>query len=182
MHRHIVFSIAAVAAIVATAACNPFHKTSNEIKVQDIPVGERWNATLATPSSLAGAVQIHGTGYIARDPSGSSKAVIHVSNATAGGVHPWTVRVGLCGTDNPVLRRSLGLSESPHRQGRDGAGRRTPLGSVSDQRQLFARGARITHEHGYRHRVRKPRSAHTVIVVAASKLLRRSLSHRTLRT
>ncbi len=103
MHRHIVFSTAAVAALVATAACNPFHKTSNEIKVQDIPVGERWNATLATPSSLTGAVQIHGTGYIARDPSGSSKAVIHISNATAGGVHPWTVRVGHCGTDNPVF-------------------------------------------------------------------------------
>jgi hypothetical protein len=103
MHRHIVFSMAAVAAIVATAACNPFHKTSNEIKVQDIPVGERWNATLATPSGLAGAVQIHGTGYIARDPSGSSKAVIHVSNATAGGVHPWMVRVGLCGTENPAF-------------------------------------------------------------------------------
>jgi hypothetical protein len=103
MHRHNVFSMAAFAAILAAAACNPFHKTSNEITVQDIPVGERWNATLATPAGLAGAVQIHGTGYIARDPSGSSKAVIHVSNATAGGVHPWSVRVGLCGADNPVF-------------------------------------------------------------------------------
>jgi hypothetical protein len=103
MHRHKVLTTTAVAAIVAIAACNPFHKTSNEIKVQDIPVGERWNATLATPSGLAGAVQVHGTGYVARDPSGSAKAVIHVSNATPGGVHPWSVRVGLCGTDNPVF-------------------------------------------------------------------------------
>jgi hypothetical protein len=104
MHRHNVFSMVAVAAIVSSAACNPFHKTANEIKVQDIPVGERWNATLATPSGLAGAVQIHGTGYVAHDPSGSSKAVIHVSNATAGGVHPWSVRVGLCGdANNPVF-------------------------------------------------------------------------------
>jgi hypothetical protein len=103
MHRHSVFTTAAVAAILTTAACNPFHKTSNEIKVQDVPVGERWNATLATPSGLAGAVQVHGTGYVARDPSGSAKAVIHVSNATPGGVHPWSVRVGLCGTDNPVF-------------------------------------------------------------------------------
>ncbi|MBK5188682.1 MAG: hypothetical protein JJD97_10595 [Gemmatimonadaceae bacterium] len=102
MHRHSVFSTAAIAALIATAACNPFHKTPNEIKVQDIPVGERWNATLASPSTLSGAVQIHGTGYVARDPSGSSKAVIHIANATAGGVHPWAVRVGLCGTDNPV--------------------------------------------------------------------------------
>jgi hypothetical protein len=104
MYRHNVFSMAAVAVVVATAACNPFHKTSNEITVQDIPVGERWNASLATPSGLAGAVQIHGTGYVARDPSGSSKAVIHINNATAGGVHPWSVRAGLCGdSNNPVL-------------------------------------------------------------------------------
>jgi hypothetical protein len=103
MRHHNVLSMAAIAAIVATAACNPFHKTPNEIKTQDIPVGERWNATLASPSDLAGAVQIHGTGYLARDASGSAKAVIHVSNATAGGVHPWSVRVGQCGTDNPVL-------------------------------------------------------------------------------
>lgn len=103
MHRHNVFSTAAIAAIITAAACNPFHKTSNEIKVQDVPVGERWNAILATPSGLSGAVQIHGNGYIARDPSGSSKVVIHTSNATAGGVHPWSVRVGHCGSDNPVL-------------------------------------------------------------------------------
>jgi len=103
MRRHNVLSTAAIAAMIATVACNPFHKSSNEITVQDVPVGDRWNATLATPAGLAGAVQIHGTGYIARDPSGSSKAVIHVSNATAGGVHPWSVRVGLCGSDNPVF-------------------------------------------------------------------------------
>jgi hypothetical protein len=103
MHRHKVFSMAAIATVVATAACNPFHKSSTEIKPQDIPVGERWNATLATPSGLAGAVQVRGSGYLARDPSGSAKAVIHVSNATPGGLHPWSVRVGLCGTDNPVL-------------------------------------------------------------------------------
>jgi hypothetical protein len=104
MQRHRVLSSAAIAVIVATAACNPFHKTSNEIKTQDIPVGERWNAALASPAGLAGAVQIHGTGYVARDPSGSSKAVIHISNATAGGVHPWSVRAGLCGDpNNPVF-------------------------------------------------------------------------------
>jgi hypothetical protein len=102
MHRYNVFSIAAIATVVATAACNPFHKTSTEIKPQDIPVGERWNATLATPSGLSGAVQVRGTGYLARDPNGS-KAVIHVSNATPGGVHPWSVRMGHCGTENPVF-------------------------------------------------------------------------------
>ena len=102
MHRHSVFSLAASAVIVAAAACNPFHKPANKITVQDIPVGERWNASLATPSGLQGAVQVHGTGYLARDPGGS-KAVIHISNATPGGVHPWSSRTGLCGADNPVF-------------------------------------------------------------------------------
>lgn len=102
MHRHNVLSLAAAATFLATAACNPFHKSANEIKVQDIPVNERWNATLATPSGLQGAVQVHGTGYLARDPNGS-KAVIHVSNATPGGVHPWAIRTGLCGNESPVF-------------------------------------------------------------------------------
>jgi hypothetical protein len=103
MDRHKVLTLAAIATVVASTACNPFHKTANEITVQDIPVGERWNATLATPSGLQGAVQVHGTGYLARDPNGS-KAVIHLSNATPGGVHPWSIRTGLCGNvDNPVL-------------------------------------------------------------------------------
>lgn len=102
MQRPNVFSFTAVAVIIATSACSVFHKPANEIKVQDIPVGERWNATLATPSGLQGAVQVRGTGYLARDPGGS-KAVIHVSNATPGGVHPWSVRVGHCGSENEVF-------------------------------------------------------------------------------
>ena len=102
MLRHNVVSLAAIATIVAIGACNPFHHNANKITVQDIPVGERWNATLATPSGLQGAVQVHGTGYLARDPGGS-KAVIHVSNATPGGVHPWSIRAGLCGGENPVF-------------------------------------------------------------------------------
>jgi hypothetical protein len=103
MHRHSVHSIAAIATLVAIAACsNPFSKPASRIERQDIPVGERWNATLATPSGLQGAVQVHGTGYLARDPNGS-KAVIHLNNATPGGRHPWSIRTGHCGGENPVF-------------------------------------------------------------------------------
>jgi len=102
MQRKYLQSFIAVATIVAAAACNPFHKTANEIKPQDIPINERWNATLATPSGLQGAVQVRGTGYLARDPNGS-KAVIHISNATPGGMHPWFIRTGLCGNESPVF-------------------------------------------------------------------------------
>jgi hypothetical protein len=128
MHRHNVFSTAVIAVILATAACNPFHKPASEIKPQDIPVGERWNATLATPAGLAGVVQMQGTGYLARDPSGSSKAVIHVSNATPGGVHPWSVRVGHCGTDNPVFGD---LTAYPNlKVGKDGTAQNSAMLSV----------------------------------------------------
>ena len=102
MHRHYVVSLAAIATIAATTSCSVFHKPANQIQVQDIPVGERWNAALATPSGLQGAVQVHGNGYLARDPNGS-KAVIHISNATPGGVHPWAIRTGLCGAETPVF-------------------------------------------------------------------------------
>ncbi len=104
MRRSRLFT-AAVAATLATAGCNPFHKNANEIKRSDVPVGERWNATLATPSGLAGAVQVRGSGYLARgdSPSSNSKAVIHVSNATPGGIHPWQVRNGQCGNDSPIV-------------------------------------------------------------------------------
>ena len=102
MLRHNVLSIATTATIVAIGACNPFHHNANKITVQDIPVGERWNATLATPAGLQGAVQVHCNGYLAHDPN-CSKAVIHISNATPGGVHPWAIRTGLCGNENPVL-------------------------------------------------------------------------------
>lgn len=104
MQHYRVSSALAIAVIIATAACNPFHKNANEIKRADIPVGERWNAILATPSSLAGAVQIKGTGYVAKgDSPSASKAVIHTSNATQGGIHPWQVRTGQCGVDAPVF-------------------------------------------------------------------------------
>lgn len=104
MQHNSVLSAVAIAAIVATVGCNPFHKNASEIERADIPVGERWNATLATPSGLAGAIQVKGSGYLARgDSPNTSKAVIHISNATQGGIHPWQLRSGHCGTDGQIL-------------------------------------------------------------------------------
>jgi hypothetical protein len=104
MQQQLVRSAVTIAMLVATAACNPFHKNANEIQRADIPVGERWNAILATPSGLAGAVQVKGSGYLAHSEDGaSSKAVIHTSNATPGGVHPWQIRTGHCGGEGAVV-------------------------------------------------------------------------------
>jgi hypothetical protein len=69
------------------------------------PVAARWNATLATPAGLAGAIQVRGTGWLAANPKDTarSKAHVEITNAAPGGVHPWHVHRGQCGNDMGVL-------------------------------------------------------------------------------
>jgi hypothetical protein len=69
------------------------------------PVGNRWNAVLATPAGLAGAIQVHGTGWLARNPKDTalSKAHVEITNASPGGLHPWHIHRGQCGNDMGVL-------------------------------------------------------------------------------
>jgi hypothetical protein len=67
-----------------------------------IPTSSRWTGTLATPPNLAGAVQIHGTAWMAQ-PSMSDSAhtliSLQITNAASGGLHPWSIRQGTCGND-----------------------------------------------------------------------------------
>ena len=69
------------------------------------PVADRWNATLATPAGLAGAIQVRGTGWLAANPKDTarSKAHVEITNAAPGGVHPWHVHRGQCGNDMGIL-------------------------------------------------------------------------------
>jgi hypothetical protein len=69
------------------------------------PVTNRWNAVLATPAGLAGAIQVRGSGWLAADPKdpAQSKAHVEITNAAPGGVHPWHVHRGQCGSDQGVL-------------------------------------------------------------------------------
>ena len=68
-------------------------------------VGTRWNAVLSTPSNLAGAVQVKGTGWIAADKDDTAKtqAFVTIQNAVPGGEHPWHVHLGQCGNDRGIL-------------------------------------------------------------------------------
>jgi hypothetical protein len=69
-------------------------------------VGSRWNATLATPASLAGASQVRGSGWMGaddEDDSARTRAFASISNAVPGGRHPWHVHVGQCGNDQGIL-------------------------------------------------------------------------------
>jgi hypothetical protein len=69
------------------------------------PVANRWNAVLATPAGLAGAIQVRGSGWLAANPKDTalSKAHVEITNAAPGGVHPWHIHRGQCGNDLGVL-------------------------------------------------------------------------------
>lgn len=96
--------VALALALPLSAACNPFQRSpAAEINTNEIAVTERWNATLGTPSSLAGAVQIRGTAWMGSQSGASETQVqIRVSNATPGGIHPWHVHRGQCGNDQGI--------------------------------------------------------------------------------
>jgi hypothetical protein len=68
-------------------------------------VGTRWNASLATPTQLAGAVQVKGTGWMAgeEDDTAKTRAFVAVQNAVPGGEHPWHVHLGQCGNDRGIF-------------------------------------------------------------------------------
>jgi hypothetical protein len=88
-----------VLGILATAACNPFHRgQAVEVSAGDATLNSRWHANLASPASLAGVVQMNGSASMAPDASGTRTVVVlSLANATPGGLHPWEVHQGQCG-------------------------------------------------------------------------------------
>lgn len=86
------------AAVLLSSAC--FHqKPAVEVSTQDATLNTRWHANLASPASLAGAVQMSGSASMA--PSGDSAGTnitLDLANAAPGGLHPWAMHRGQCGT------------------------------------------------------------------------------------
>lgn len=94
----------AVAAFAFTA-CNPFrHEPAVQVSAKDVNLNSRWHGTLASPTDLAGAVQMNGTVSMAPGVKGDNTDVVLVlANATPGGIHPWQLHRGQCGTDEGVV-------------------------------------------------------------------------------
>lgn len=64
----------------------------------------RWNADLVTPRRLAGAVGISGTAWMAPEPGADATEIfVEIENATPGGVHPWRIHRGRCGTNRGAV-------------------------------------------------------------------------------
>jgi len=76
-----------------------------EIDPATAVVGTRWNATLATPAQLIGAVQVKGTGWMGEEKGDTNKtrAFVSIQNAVPGGEHPWHVHMGQCGSNGQIL-------------------------------------------------------------------------------
>jgi hypothetical protein len=76
-----------------------------EIDPETAVVGTRWNATLATPAQLTGAVQVKGTGWMGEEKGDTNKtrAFVSIQNAVPGGEHPWHVHMGQCGNDRGIV-------------------------------------------------------------------------------
>ena len=86
--------------VLASAACGAFGGGSAvELGTEGAAAGSQWNATLASPAAMAGVVQM--TGTVSMAPSADSTRTvitINLANASPGGVHPWEVRSGECGS------------------------------------------------------------------------------------
>lgn len=92
--------LTATLSILAAAACNPFNRSpAVRVSAQDVTLNSRWHANLASPGALAGAVQMNGSASMApsRD-STSTNISLSLANASPGGLHPWAVHFGRCGT------------------------------------------------------------------------------------
>ena len=102
------FTIVATGAL-ALVACNPFRSPMKQepvvqVSARDANVNARWHGTLATPSSLAGAVQM--TGSVSMTPgsnSGNTNVALLLANASPGGLHPWQLHRGQCGMDEGLF-------------------------------------------------------------------------------
>jgi len=108
MSTHRVLTI--TLAVLTSIACNPFRRApAVEVSAQDATLNTRWHANLASPASLAGAVQMNGSASMAPSPSGTSTTItLNLANASPGGRHPWAVHLGQCGagTDHGVFGSS----------------------------------------------------------------------------
>ena len=101
----LVFSVCTLAA----AGCNPFRSPFKQapvvaVSTRDANANARWSATLASPASLVGAVQMKGSATMTPGSNvGNTSVAVDLSNASPGGNHPWQLRRGQCGIDDGVF-------------------------------------------------------------------------------
>jgi hypothetical protein len=137
-----------VTGALALGACNPFRSPMKQepvvqVTTNDANVNSRWHGTLASPSNLAGAVQM--TGQISMSPgsnASNTNVALLLANASPGGLHPWQLHRGQCGTDDGVFGsadayKTLKVDE----YGRATGSATVPLAMPNDGRYFVSVGA-----------------------------------------
>jgi len=103
-HRLLMLAVSAF----ALTSCNPFrHEPSVQVSAKDENLNTRWHANLASPADLAGAVQMNGSASMApATKAGNTTVSLDLANATPGGLHPWQLHRGQCGSDDGMVGAS----------------------------------------------------------------------------
>jgi hypothetical protein len=122
---HTIQAIVIGALVVTTAGCNPFHRAPPvEMSAADANVNTRWHGTIASPSRLAGMVQMRGSATMEPAASeGVTTVNLELSNAAPGGEHPWSLHQGACDRDRGMVGELPGFNSI--RIGNDGRGEST---------------------------------------------------------
>jgi len=99
MH-HDRFSIIAALTLALSSALTACARAPVTISQQSVAERSLWHASLASPSDLAGAVQVTGTASMGPgSKSGTTDVAFHLGNVSPGGVHPWAMHRGTCAND-----------------------------------------------------------------------------------
>jgi hypothetical protein len=112
----------AASALVLTAGCNPFYRAPVvAISDSDTNLNTRWHGTIASPSRLAGVVQMSGTATMAPGSAAGATVInVDIANASPGGEHPWSLHRGSCDRDEGLVGDRSGFKAV--RIGNDGRG------------------------------------------------------------
>jgi hypothetical protein len=97
--------LALVATVLMLGACGTFQpKSAVEMRTADATLNSSWHARIASPSDLAGAVQMNGSASMAPGVKrGTTEILMKLGNTSPGGVHPWAIHLGQCGADKGVF-------------------------------------------------------------------------------
>lgn len=111
-------SIAALLTVALALACGG-NQAVRLNESSELP-GTRWQGAVSSPPTLDGAVEMSGTAWMAEAEGSDSTTHVQVSirNAAPGGVHPWQVRRGQCGSNWGVFGDSTAYQ--PLEVGNDG--------------------------------------------------------------
>jgi hypothetical protein len=94
-----------IALAMSIAGCNPFRSQAVRVNPEEQQnLYSRWSARIGTPSALRGAIAVAGTAWMQpSEDDGNTDVQVNLSNATPGGVHPWSIHEGLCGQTGDMV-------------------------------------------------------------------------------